>query len=165
MATVDWDERNAGFGQCVLLLDVLTKRCSDFVLKKYQLIPLGSHSCIREKRRLAIKDGSGVATAATVIKHEMYGSERLLGSKECDSALVCFLDCLLQFARWIESTKDDGFRLVYPIKLPDLIGDAKKKVFSVKSQLNEDEHWTQALKFMLADLKCLLAWVAMDSPG
>lgn len=47
---VEWEEINAGLGQAVLLLDVLTRRCPSFHFDKFELRPHGSFSFIREKR-------------------------------------------------------------------------------------------------------------------
>lgn len=48
---VEWEEINAGFGQCVLLLDVLQSRCKQFHFDMYELNSMGSFSFIVEKKK------------------------------------------------------------------------------------------------------------------
>ena len=45
------------------------------------------------------------------------------------------------------------------------IGDSKKgKWVSIRFAGNTEENWTHALKYMVIDLKYLLAWVARYAP-
>lgn len=150
--SVEWEEINTGLGQCVLLLDVLAQRCKtkNFKFKLYELYPMGSFSYIKEKN----KNNKQNATI-----HHMYGSTGLFGYKQCDKALECFLQCIKQFADWI-LLKDNKFYLRYQIQQHQ-IGDIKNKKFvSIRFAQSTEENWTQALKYMVIDLKYLLAWVA-----
>lgn len=73
-----------------------------------------------------------------------------------DQAMVAFLDCLQQFKDHVES-KDVHFKLPYRID-KDKIGDSNGEL-SIRIQMNHEEVWTRALKFMLTNLKWCLAWV------
>ena len=153
--SVEWEEINTGLGQCVLLLDVLAQRCKarSFKFSGYELYPMGSFSYIKEKKR-----GGKSAT-----EHHMYGSTGLFGYKQCDKALECFLQCIRQFANWI-NVIDGKFYLRYKID-GHQIGDPKgRKLMSIRFAQSTEEDWTQALKYMVIDLKYLLAWVARYSP-
>jgi len=148
-------EINTGLGQCVLLLDVLAQRCKskNFKFRIYELYPMGSFSYIKEKKKNA--------KSATV--HHMYGSTGLFGYKQCDKALECFLQCIKQFADWMMG-QDKKFYLRYQIQ-GHQIGDTKnKKYVSIRFAQSTEENWTQALKYMVIDLKYLLAWVARYAP-
>ena len=149
---VEWEEINTGLGQCVLLLDVLAQRCKskNFKFKLYELYPMGSFSYIKEKNK---------SNKSNSIEHHMYGSTGLFGYKQCDKALECFLQCIKQFADWMVS-QDNKFHLRYQINKHE-IGDIKNRKFvSIRFAGNTEENWTQALKYMVIDLKYLLAWVA-----
>ena len=73
-----------------------------------------------------------------------------------DAAMVAFLDCLQQFKDHVES-RDVHFKLPYRID-DGKIGDSNG-MLSVRIQMNHEEVWTRALKFMLTNLKWCLAWV------
>jgi len=145
--SVEWEEINTGLGQCVLLLDVLAQRCKakQFKFSKFELYPMGSFSFIKEKKK------------SNPIVHHMYGSTGLFGYKQCDSALECFCQCIKQFADWMRQ-QDNKFYLRYPIK-GHLVGGK-----SIRFAQSTEENWTQALKYMVIDLKYLLAWVARYAP-
>ena len=68
-----------------------------------------------------------------------------------------------QFAEWINGI-DGKFYLRYKIQ-GHQIGDPKgRKLMSIRFAQSTEEDWTQALKYMVIDLKYLLAWVARYSP-
>ncbi|ETO22350.1 autophagy protein Apg6 family protein, partial [Reticulomyxa filosa] len=102
---VGWEEINAALGQCVLLLDVLTKRVKKFTLKGFELYPLGICSEIHETKK-------GTTGGLKKSIHQMYGSQKLFGYSGCDKALECFLECMNQFCRWIQ-TQDKKFKMRY----------------------------------------------------
>ena len=173
---VDWEEINAGLGQALLLLDVLTQRCKGFQFKGYELHPMGSFSFIRARN----KDNKGNSD------HQMYGSSGLFGYKQCDKALECFLNCIQQFSDWIRKEKDSNFALKYQllfflfffsyihiyitctkkknrIKDHEIGNPNSKKWVSIRFSQHSEEEWTTALKYMIIDLKYILAWVARST--
>ncbi|KAI8817591.1 autophagy protein Apg6-domain-containing protein [Fimicolochytrium jonesii] len=138
---VDWSEINAAMGQSLLLLDTMANKLR-FTFKNYKLVPMGSFSRIEK-----IDGDKGTL--------ELYGSGDLKGvlfwNRRFDNALVAFLHCLQQIGDYAEQ-RDSKFRLPYRI-VKDKIGDTP-----IKLQFNQDETWTKALKYMLIDLKWILAF-------
>ncbi|KAI8919945.1 autophagy protein Apg6-domain-containing protein [Powellomyces hirtus] len=139
---VDWTEINAAMGQALLLLDTLANKLR-FTFKGYKLVPMGSLS------RLEKTDGD----KGTL---ELHGSGELMKgmlfwNRRFDNGLVAFLNCLQQIGDYAEQ-QDSKFRLPYRIS-KDKIGET-----SIKMQFNQDEAWTKALKYMLIDLKWILAF-------
>merc|ERR1711862_664238 len=68
-----------------------------------------------------------------------------------DQAMSAFLGCLHEVTRFLQ--RDPTMRLPFKIE-----GD-KVGAFSVRVQFSQDERWTKALKFMLTDLKWIIAFV------
>ncbi|KAI8900643.1 autophagy protein Apg6-domain-containing protein [Globomyces pollinis-pini] len=157
---VEWPEINAAIGQGIsyqntkpkvihssestivaLLLDTIANRIP-FTFKQYQIIPCGSFSKIQKL------DGDKST-------HELYGSSDLTGllfwNRRFDTALVALLQCLHQLGDHAESL-DPRYKLPYRIH-KDRIGDC-----SIRMQFNQDEGWTKALKYMLIDVKWMLAF-------
>merc|ERR1711972_1289943 len=131
-------EINAAWGQACLLLDALVKKCG-VPTASYRLLPRGSFS--------AIQVGQEVL--------QLYSSEAGLKSffvhRHFDQAMTAFLACLKEVTKFLQ--RDPSMRLPFKIE-GDKVGG-----FSVRVQFNQDERWTKALKFMLSDLKWIIAWV------
>jgi len=70
-------------------------------------------------------------------------------------AMLGFLQCLKELADHAES-KDKHFRLPYRMDR-DKIGEV-----SIKYSMSNTGTWTKALKYMLTNLKWLLAWMATE---
>ena len=138
---------NAGLGQAVLLLHCLgRKTCLQFV--NFLPVPYGNHSYVEE--------------LATKREYPLYSSSsiRIFADTRFDSGLVAFLDCVNQFKFALES-KEQQMSLPYKIER-DKIGCEESGFYSIRRQLNSDEHWTKALKFMLTDLRWGLTIVAAN---
>jgi len=135
---VPWEEINAAWGQACLLLDALVKKCG-IPMAQYRLLPRGSYS--------AIQAGGDVL--------ELYSSDggltRFFSDRRFDLAMSAFLGCLHEVTRFLQ--RDPTMRLPFKIE-----GD-KVGAFSVRVQFSQDERWTKALKFMLTDLKWIIAFV------
>lgn len=135
---VAWDEINAAWGQACLLLDALVRKCG-VPLTQYKLLPRGNYS--------AIQSGSDTL--------ELYSSDggltRFFSDRRFDWAMSAFLGCLNAVTRFL--SRDPTMRLPFKIE-NDKVGG-----FSVRVQFNQDERWTKALKFMLTDLKWIIAFV------
>lgn len=135
---VPWEEINAAWGQACLLLDALVKKCQ-VPMTQYRLQPRGSYS--------SISDG-----ADTYELHRTDGGlTRFFSDRNFDNAMVSFLGCLKEVTRFLQ--RDPTMRLPFKIEA-DKVGG-----FSIKLQFNQDERWTKALKFMLTDLKWIIAFV------
>jgi len=135
---VPWVEINAAWGQACLLLDALVKKCK-VPMPQYRLLPRGSYS--------AIQAGGDVL--------ELYSNDggltRFFMDRRFDLATAAFLGCLKEVTRFLQ--RDPAVRLPFKIE-GDKVGG-----FSVRVQFNQDERWTKALKFMLSDLKWIIASV------
>lgn len=145
---VDWTEINAAWGQTTLLMCTLENLCG-INFKRFKLIPYGSQSFVHtvegKKRNLPL-----------------YTSSRLLVSDaRFDSGMTAFLDCLRQFKEYVESASNGRFMLPYKI-LDDRIGEGQE-MYSIRIQLNSEERWTKALKFVLTNLRWGMTWVSSNS--
>ena len=169
-APVEWDEINAAWGQCVLLLSTMASTCK-FTFTTYRLVPMGSYSKVIDDERRATLELFGPISSLNPFKRTNF-----------DRAMIGFLRCLEEVAEFASMTdkaangsssgdtngtqEDDGdgkdaartapppFALPYPID-GDKVGGK-----TIKLTFNREDKWTAALKLMLADLKCLLVWVA-----
>merc|ERR1712039_565348 len=133
-----WEEINAAWGQACLLLDALVKKCG-VPMSQYRLLPRGSYS--------AIQAGGDIL--------EPYSSDggltRFFSDRRFDLAMSSFLGCLKEVTRFLQ--RDPTMRLPFKIE-GDKVGG-----FSIRVQFNQDERWTKALKYMLTDLKWIIAFV------
>merc|ERR1739845_143151 len=85
----------------------------------------------------------------------MGGLTRFFSDRNFDNAMVSILGCLKEVTRFLQ--RDPTMRLPFKIEA-DKVGG-----FSIKLQFNQDERWTKALKFMLTDLKWIIAFVESRS--
>ena len=145
---VEWAEIDAAWGQTVLLLHTMAHRLNIRTFSRYRLVPNGSFS------RILCSDDKGT-------KLNLYHSRGFGSSQKglYDRAMAAFLDCLKQFKGFVE-TRDPHFRLPYAIE-GDQIGDSNA-MLSIKA--GNEEAWTKALKYVLTDLKWMLAWVCKQTP-
>ena len=148
---VEWTEINAAWGQTAFLLNTLA-RMTGTKFERYNLVPYGNNSFLEStdgKRKIL----------------PLYSSStfRLFTDTKFDAAMVAFLDCLNQLKMHIETNSHPHFMLPYKIDR-DKIGDSSgKEFYSIKTQFNNAEHWTKALKFVLTNLRWALTWVAANS--
>ena len=143
---VDWNEINAAWGQTVLLLHSLANKIN-LKFDRYRLVPYGNYSYIEslsdKTKELPLYGSGGI---------------KFLWESKFDSAMVAFLDCLQQFEAKERNRK--GFSLPYKMEKGRLEDMSTGASFSIKTQFNSEEQWTKALKFMLTNLKWMLAWVS-----
>ncbi|ERE73297.1 beclin-1-like protein 1 [Cricetulus griseus] len=148
---VGWGEINAAWGQTALLLFTLAKTAR-MQFQRYQLVPRGSHSYLRsltnDEELLLFSDGS----------HNVFLNNKY------DRGMKAFLDCLQQFVDEVEKT--ECLFLPYRIHVNEgLMQDSSGsgECYSIRTHLNTEEEWAKALKFMLTDLKFILAWASLSS--
>jgi beclin 1 len=151
---VEWSEINAAFGQSALLLHCLAKKIN-LTFERYRLVPYGNYSFLE-----SLTDPSK--------QLPLYGQGgfRFTWSTKFDNAIMAFLDCLLQFKQQVDKM-DDNFRLPYRMTDKGKIEDTniQGNSYSIKIQFNSEEQWTKAMKYMLTNLKWILAWIATrDAP-
>ncbi|UXI14957.1 STAM-binding protein-like A [Sarcoptes scabiei] len=149
---VEWHEINAAWGQCALLLSSLAKKLS-FNFERYRIVPYGNFSFIE-----SLDDRSKQLPLYTT------GGLKFYFHQKFDQAMVAFLDCLQQFYQEIQR-QDSNFKLPYQMDIKgDLYEKANNIRYSIKININTEEKWTKALKFMLTNLKWILALVASKHP-
>lgn len=147
---VGWTEISAAWGQTVLLLFSLSK-IAGLQFQRYQLVPFGDHSYLKS------------LTGGGVLPLFSDGSHSVFLNNKFDRGMKAFLDCLQQLVEEIE--KDERCpRLPYRIHVREGgMEDAwdSGEFCSIRTHLNTEEEWSRALKFMLTDLKVILAWASL----
>lgn len=144
---VSWEEINAAWGQCVLLLHCLAKKVN-LKFKRYKLVPYGNNSFIES-----------LENKSRELPLYVSGGFMFIWTAKFDSAMVAYLDCLQQFKEHVERD-ESNFKLPYKMDKGKIIDSINGYSFSIKMQTNSEEQWTKALKFMLTNLKWSLAYVA-----
>ncbi|XP_005078297.2 beclin-2 [Mesocricetus auratus] len=146
---VGWDEINAAWGQTALLLFSLAKTVG-LQFQRYQLVPCGDHSYLRSL------NGDGELLLFSD------GSQNIFLDNKYDRGMKAFLDCLQQFVD--EAEKTECLFLPYRVHVNEgLMEDAtgSGECVSIRTHLNTKDQWAKALKFMLTDLKVILAWTSL----
>eukprot|EP00298_Acanthocystis_sp_HF-20_P013928 c20565_g1_i1.p1 GENE.c20565_g1_i1~~c20565_g1_i1.p1 ORF type:complete len:564 (-),score=232.40 c20565_g1_i1:58-1749(-) len=130
---IDWDEINAALGQTVLLIATISE------LLQYDL-----KDCILRPR------GSASKIILRSDKTELYlwGPPSFFAKSSFDKAMVKLLECVKELSDHL-ATKD-SFEPKYTME-----GDKIGGKFSVK--FDDEENWTRAMKYLLTNLKWLLA--------
>ncbi len=113
---------------------------------KYQLVPYGSHSYIKN-----LADEKNLPLYGT-------GGFKMIFDTKFDQAMVAFLDCLLQFATEVQSK--GVFSLPYEMDKGKIRDNNSDQWYSIKLQFNSEDSWTKACRFMLTNLKWGLAFVS-----
>jgi beclin 1 len=158
--TVEWADINAGLGQLVLLLDTLVRRAG-FRFRNHQLVPLGSFSKIIKLPPGGVRGGgqeaglvpSSPRTSGGNALNLYYDEANLVffPRRNLNTALVAFLQCVEEFGTFVER-QDPTLRLPHRIQDGGKVGG-----LSISLVQGEEEAWTRALKYLLTDLKWLLA--------
>lgn len=146
---VTWDEINAAWGQCVLLLHCLAKKIN-LKFKRYKLVPYGNNSFIES-----------LDNKSRELPLYVSGGFMFIWTAKFDQAMIAYLDCLQQFKEHVEKD-ESNFRLPYRMEKGKIIDSINGYSFSIRMQTNSEEQWTKALKFMLTNLKWSLAYVASN---
>jgi len=143
---VEWSEINAALGHTVLAVDTLAKRLAelDFAFQKFTVMPLGSASRIR---KVEDKDASG---ALNLFTDGNFGY--FTGKRGFNNALVAFLSCVDELGSFV-SSRDPT------VPVPHAITEGGTKINGLPIALSNDyEAWTKALKFLLTNIKWIIAW-------
>ncbi len=109
--SVEWEEINAAWGQCALLVHILSKKLG-FTFSKYRIIPTGSRASIQQREgssgSLNSSSSSGSHLTPPAIYH-LYGSSANSFSRPAyfyefwsstssnsnfDTGMECFLGCV-----------------------------------------------------------------------
>eukprot|EP00817_Percolomonadidae_sp_ATCC50343_P005911 CAMPEP_0117429362 /NCGR_PEP_ID=MMETSP0758-20121206/8924_1 /TAXON_ID=63605 /ORGANISM="Percolomonas cosmopolitus, Strain AE-1 (ATCC 50343)" /LENGTH=351 /DNA_ID=CAMNT_0005216351 /DNA_START=88 /DNA_END=1140 /DNA_ORIENTATION=- len=136
---VNWEEINAALGQCVYLLDTLA-RTNHIEFSVYDLRPCGATSQLASK-------SAGILSSTLELSARPSG---LFWKKAFNKALVAFLSCIKEAGEKAHE-KTPNFLMPYTIQ-QDKINDVSIRFYSDKAV----HIWTQALKYMLTNLKSLV---------
>lgn len=146
---VEWAEVNAALGHAALLADTLARH-HHLTFPRHAIHPLGSFSKV------------SATDEPRAQQYELYGSGgvqlgRIFSGTRFDRALSVFLGCvgaLLAHAR----THSAPALGEPPYRIEDDRIGSGDTMLSVRLQFNAEELWTRAMKYLLTDLKWLLAW-------
>ncbi|KAL9081715.1 MAG: hypothetical protein Q9159_007092 [Coniocarpon cinnabarinum] len=174
---VDWAEINAAWGLTCLLLSTIAEKLN-FTFQGYRLNPLGSNSSIDEQKPATLSRSSTVTTSTastgssasnppkptTTATYPLYYASDLpidlpFMHRHFSEGMVHFLACLSQLGTHVAKITRDwdqgGLSLPCKIEGDKLLDPKGGKGYSVKL-VNYNE-WTRACKFVLTDVKTLLA--------
>jgi beclin 1 len=139
---VQWDEINAALGQAVLAVSVVASR-ANYEFKKYTLVPMGSFPkvCKADDKK-----------SPPLQLHYVSATFNVFPKRNFNAALTGFLTCIYELGEYTKN-KDPTLALPYAINL------AEGKIHDqVVFWGTDDEAWTRALKYLLTDIKWLVAW-------
>ena len=139
---IEWTEINAALGQAVLAIAIIAEK-AQIEFKKYGLIPMGSFPKVfkMDDRR-------------TIYSLFTDGSFSLFPKKRFNLALVGFLHCVEELGEYVGS-QDPTLSLQYVINPSEGTINNQSVLLGI-----EDEIWTRSLKYLLADIKWIVAWAA-----
>jgi beclin 1 len=140
---VGWEEVNAAWGQAVLLLHTMAS-VEGVQFQECELLPMGSTPRVECRKSRSV--------------YELYGPVSQIVRATYDTGMVLYLGCLQEFATYARGMDLDSERRSKPFKMPYAIEGDKVNGATVRLRFNREERWTKALKFMLTNLKVLLAW-------
>ncbi|CAH8507472.1 unnamed protein product [Schistosoma intercalatum] len=140
---VGWEEINAAWGQCALLLQCIGKKLN-YTFQNHRIVPMGSQSKVVQ-----------LSISKEFPLYYTTGGMRLLSAGKFDTAMINFLDCLNQAQQIIEHTSN--IQLPFRIKDKGKLQDPDGQIYSIKWNGNSEENWTKALKMMLINMKWIIA--------
>lgn len=154
---VPWQEINAALGQVILLIATVSTRLH-IKLEGYKLKPMGSTSKIDKIERNLSNPDKPIITTFEVYSSGEYQIERFFNHAKLDNALISILEIITQVELKLKEF-DASIDLPYKM-INDKIGGASIKL---SSKLADDE-WTSACKFLLTNLKWILAYSSAHAP-
>jgi beclin 1 len=143
---VDWSEINAALGQAALLLTVIAEKAG-LRFTKHILLPQGSFA------KLGKPDDR-----RTLYQLYTDGSFSLFPKRNFNHALTGFLACIQELGQKVVE-QDPTLQLPYHIQ------DDKIHDISITVSGADEDHWTRALKYMLTNLKWIVAWSTKHLQG
>jgi len=147
---VEWTEINAALGQAVLVISIVAAKAG-VVFKRYKLAPMGSFPRVyRVDDRRAVYNLFMDPTLFSLFPKSKF-----------NPALFGFLVCVQELGEHIKH-HDPTLSLPYDIEVQEgktpKIGSRGKHEQLDASWGNDEETWTRALKYVLADIKWIVAW-------
>jgi len=157
---VGWDEINAALGQVVLLLESLAKQVG-YDFKTVVLHPMGSYSKIADRTKPEVQNELYNFSSSEFFIRQ--GSSSSSAGKRFNTALSLLLRAVKELGVY-GSKIDPTFRLPQRIEGDSIFSSAEHSRGGKSIQaVAAEEEWTKALKYMLIDLKALLAWCSKCS--
>ncbi|XP_035977524.1 beclin-2 [Halichoerus grypus] len=149
--SVSWKEINMAWGQTALLLLALSNKIG-LEFQRYQLVPCGNRSYLKS-----------LTDDPVELPLFYIAGQRTRLHVKFDQAMMAFLDCMQQVKEEAEKGK---WGLCLPCRIhveSGLMEDSGSsgEFYSIRTHLNTEEQWTKALKLMLINFKCSLAWVSL----
>jgi hypothetical protein len=146
--TVEWSEINAALGQVALLLSTIEHETP--MTFSYELFPKGSQSQIAK-----LPDARGTQQIYNLYTDGGGFSVFQMRNNSFHKGLELLLAVVAEAGSFIE-TQNPAFKLPYAIER----SGSKIAGISIVVGQASDELWTRALKYMLTDLKWIVAWAA-----
>lgn len=138
---MDWTETNAALGEAAAAVYTIAK-IARIQFKQYLIYPMGSFARI-----------SKVEDTRTTYNLFTDGSFSLFPKRNFNTALIGFLTCIDEIGSQV-LLHDPTLQLPYKIDTRE--GKINNHSISVNS--SDEEQWTKALKYMLSDIKWIIAW-------
>ncbi|GMF15636.1 unnamed protein product [Phytophthora lilii] len=162
---VEWNEINAAFGECALLLQTLASMVG-LEFSDFKIVPLGSFSKMIRTSNLRMEYclyvvplwGHGVKPLANHARWYFllcrHGSDQQnFAESHFNLGLGAWITCLGQLMTFVRA-RDPSIRLPYKVAKHSIGG------YSILFLKNKHKEWTKALKYALTNLKWLLTWVS-----
>jgi beclin 1 len=139
---IEPNEINAALGETALVINLIAAKCQvDF--KTYNIIPMGSFPKI-----VKVDDRSKPIFPLYIDQT----SWTLFPKRNFNSALTGFMWCINEIGEFVASY-DPTMTMPYKINLQESKIGEVSFVYGI-----EDETWTRGLKFMLSNVKWIIAW-------
>lgn len=139
-------QTDAGLGQAALVIDTIAS-CSKYRFHQYQVLPLGSTAKITK-----VEDRSSVHPL-----HIDQGPFTMFPRRNFNNALIGFLTCINELGEFVaayDPTMTMPFRILV----------SESKIGDVSFTYGDDlETWTRSMKFMLTNIKWIVAWFTKHS--
>lgn len=147
---VPWSEINAALGFVALLLATVEGNPNSGVnFSSFDIVPMGSFS------KIVTKVDNGIAPAVYNLFSE--DSFQIFGKRNFNAALNGLLKCVLEVGQAV--AKRDG-----AMALPHSVQSVGRGEYAVGglsiSHGSDGERWTRALKYLLTDMKWIIAFMA-----
>ncbi|ETO63440.1 hypothetical protein, variant 1 [Phytophthora nicotianae P1976] len=162
---LEWNEINAAFGECALLLQTLANMVG-LEFSDFKIVPLGSFSKIIRTSNLRMEYCLYVVllwrqrgTSVLIVLNWSFlpcrhGSDQQnFAESHFNLGLGAWITCLGQLMAFVRA-RDPSIRLPYKVAKHSIGG------YSILFLKNKHKEWTKALKYALTNLKWLLTWVS-----
>jgi len=142
---VPWVEANSALGITALLLSTLEQKTNSGIRYQHEIVPMGSASKI------------GLRNGGSVTYYNLYSDDsfQFFGKRNFNIALAALLQCVKDAAETVEKV-DRTIAIPHAIEKTakgELIVGGLSIAYGV-----DGEQWTRSMKYMLTDIKWLVAY-------